>query len=70
MLIPIPLCLSMGHLFKGGKRAVIAFAAVLMASTVFLARSRGGMIALLLQLAMLAPPRCGKNGIIVSRLGC
>jgi O-antigen ligase len=54
MLIPVPLCLSMGHLFKGGKRAMIAFAVVLMASTVFLAKSRGGMIAFLLQLAMLA----------------
>ena len=54
MLIPFPLCLSMGHLFKGGKRAMIAFAAVLMASTVFLARSRGGMISFLLQLAILA----------------
>jgi O-antigen ligase len=54
MLIPVPLCLSLGHLFKGGKRAMIAFAAVLMASTVFLARSRGGMISFLLQLAILA----------------
>jgi O-antigen ligase len=54
LLIPVPLCLSMGHLFKGGKRAMIAFAAVLMASTVFLARSRGGMISFLLQLAILA----------------
>jgi O-antigen ligase len=53
MLIPVPLCLSMGHLFKGGKRAMIAFAAVLMASTVFLAKSRGGMISFLLQLAIL-----------------
>jgi len=54
MLLPVPLCLSMGHLFRGGKRAMIAFAAVLMASTVFLAKSRGGMIAFLLQLVVLA----------------
>ena len=53
MLIPVPLVLSMGHLFRGGKQAMVAFAAVLMGSTVFLAKSRGGMIAFLLQLVML-----------------
>jgi len=51
MLVPMPLVLSMGHMLQGGKRALICFCAVLMASTIFLSGSRGGMIAFALQVA-------------------
>ena len=51
MLVPIPLVLSMGHMLQGGMRALVSFAAVLMASTIFLSGSRGGMIAFALQVA-------------------
>jgi O-antigen ligase len=54
MLVPLPLVVSMGHLLKGGKRALVAFCAVLMASTIFLSRSRGGMIAFVLQIVLFA----------------
>jgi O-antigen ligase len=54
MLVPVPLVVSMGHLLKGGKRALVAFCAVLMASTIFLSRSRGGMIAFVLQIVLFA----------------
>jgi len=54
MLVPIPLVISMGHLFSGGKRALVAFCAVLMASTIFLSGSRGGMIAFVLQIVLFA----------------
>jgi O-antigen ligase len=54
MLVPVPLVVSMGHLVKGGKRALVAFCAILMASTIFLSRSRGGMIAFVLQIVLFA----------------
>ena len=54
MLVPLPLVVSMGHLVSGGKRALVAFCAVLMASTIFLSRSRGGMIAFVLQIVLFA----------------
>ncbi len=54
MLVPIPLVISMGHLFRGGKRALVAFCAVLMASTIFLSGSRGGMIAFVLEIVLFA----------------
>lgn len=44
MLVPFPLVVSMGHLMQGGKRTLVAFAAVLMASTIFICGSRGGML--------------------------
>ena len=54
MLVPIPVVLSPGHMLKGGKRALVAFCAVLMASTIFLSGSRGGMIAFVAEMALLA----------------
>ena len=54
MLVPMPLVVSMGHLVRGGKRALIAFCAVLMASTIFLSSSRGEMIAFVLQITLFA----------------
>jgi O-antigen ligase len=54
MLVPFPLVVSMGHLQKGGKRALVAFCAVLMASTIFLSGSRGGMLAFVVELILFA----------------
>jgi len=54
MLAPFPLVVSMGHLFRGGKRALIAFSAILMASTIFLSSSRGGMLAFVLEIVVFA----------------
>jgi O-antigen ligase len=54
MLVPFPLVVAMGHLVRGGKRALVVFCAVLMASTVFLSGSRGGMIAFVLEMVLFA----------------
>jgi len=54
MLVPFPLVVSMGHLQRGGKRALVAFAAILMASTIFLSGSRGGMLAFLVEIGVFA----------------
>jgi O-antigen ligase len=54
MLVPIPFVLSMGHLFRGGKRVLVGACAVLMASTIFLSGSRGGMLAFILEVALFA----------------
>jgi O-antigen ligase len=54
MLVPFPLVVSMGHLQKGGKRALVAFCAILMASTIFLSGSRGGMLAIVLETVVFA----------------
>jgi len=54
MLVPIPVVLSLGRLLKGAKRVLAGFGAILMASTIFLSGSRGGMIAFVLEMALLA----------------
>jgi O-antigen ligase len=54
MLVPIPFVLSMGHLLRGGKRALVGSCAVLMAGTIFLSGSRGGMLAFVLEMALFA----------------
>jgi O-antigen ligase len=54
MLAPFPVVVSMGHLFTGGKRALIAFSAILMASTIFLSSSRGGMLAFIVEIVLFA----------------
>jgi O-antigen ligase len=54
MLVPFPFVLSVGHLVRGGKRALVAFCAVLMASTIFLSGSRGGMLAFVLEMGLFA----------------
>jgi O-antigen ligase len=53
MLLPIPIVLSMSRLLKGPKRILTGFAGVLMASTIFLCGSRGGMVAFILEMALL-----------------
>ena len=54
MLVPIPLVLAMGHVFKGGKRALVGFCAVLMVTTIFLSGSRAGIIAFILETVLFA----------------
>lgn len=61
MLTPLPLILSMGHLLKGGKRALAGFCAGLMATTIFLSGSRGGMIAFIFQAILFAGLALGKK---------
>ncbi|MGH9668952.1 MAG: O-antigen ligase family protein, partial [Terriglobales bacterium] len=53
MLTPIPLVLALGRSFHGGKRTLLAFAAIFMGATIFLAHSRGGAVAFALQMAFL-----------------
>ena len=61
MLVPFPLVVSMGHLLRGGKRALVVFCAVLMAGTIFLSGSRGGMIAFVLEIVLFAALTFGKR---------
>ena len=61
MLVPIPFVLSMGHLFRGGKRALVASCAVLMAATIFLSGSRGGMLAFVFEMVLFAALTVGKK---------
>jgi O-antigen ligase len=53
MLVPIPLVLSMGHLLRGPKRMLVGFCGILMAGTIFLCGSRGGMVAFVLEMVLL-----------------
>ncbi len=61
MLVPIPFVLSMGHLFRGGKRVLVGACAVLMAGTIFLSGSRGGMLAFALEVVLFAALTLGKR---------
>jgi O-antigen ligase len=61
MLVPIPFVLSMGHILRGGKRALVGFCTVLMASTIFLSGSRGGMLAFVLEMVFFAALTLGKR---------
>ena len=61
MLVPFPFVLSMGHLLRGGKRALVGFCTVLMASTIFLSGSRGGMLAFVLEMVLFAGLTLGKK---------
>ncbi|MBZ5684364.1 MAG: O-antigen ligase family protein [Acidobacteriia bacterium] len=54
MLVPFPLVVSMGHLLTGGKRVLVAFFTILMASTIFLSGSRGGMLSFVLEIVVFA----------------
>ncbi|HEX4484933.1 MAG TPA: O-antigen ligase family protein [Terriglobales bacterium] len=59
MLVPIPLILSFSRYPEGNQRTLARVAAVLMASTIFLSQSRGGMVAFVVQMAVL--------GVILAR---
>lgn len=54
LLIPIPLVLSLSQLAPSRERLAAASAAALMAGTIFLSGSRGGMLALFAELVVLA----------------
>jgi O-antigen ligase len=54
MLVPFALVTSMGRLAWGGRRALVAFAAVLMAASIFMSQSRGGSFAFLMEVMFLA----------------
>src|SRR5262249_54385979 len=54
MLVPIPLVVSLTQAAQGPRRIIAGVSAALMAATVFLSGSRGGMMAFLVQLAVLA----------------
>lgn len=69
MLVPVPLVLSMGHLLKGGQRILVGFCAVLMASTIFLSGSRGGMLAFIFELVLFAALAFGKRHSLRAALG-
>ncbi len=53
MLAPLPLALALNHAFSGAKRFLLGFLALVMAASIFLSQSRGGVAALLLELAAL-----------------
>ena len=53
MLCPIPIVVSMSQLLKGGKRALVGFAGVVMAGTIVLSQSRAGTVSFLAEMAML-----------------
>jgi O-antigen ligase len=61
MLVPIPFVVSMGHLFRGGQRALVGSCAVLMAGTIFLSGSRGGMLAFVFEMVLFAALTLGKR---------
>jgi O-antigen ligase len=53
MLVPIPLVISFSRQVRGPRKAIAALAAAVMASTIFLSGSRGGMLAFAVQMAVL-----------------
>jgi O-antigen ligase len=54
MLTPIPLVISIADGVRGPRKTLAAVAAAVMASTIFLSGSRGGMVAFAVQIALLA----------------
>ena len=54
LLIPIPLVISLTHLAHEKERVAAGIAAAIMTTTVFLSGSRGGMLAILVEFALLA----------------
>ena len=54
MLAPIPLVFALSRYAHGPRRTMAAIAAAVMASTIFLSGSRGGMVAFCIQMAVLS----------------
>jgi O-antigen ligase len=54
LLLPFALVLAFSGFIRGGKRILLVFAATLMAASVFLCQSRGGMFAVLVEIVFLA----------------
>ena len=69
MLVPIPLVLSMSHLLRGPKRMLVGFCGILMAGTIFLCGSRGGMVAFVLEMALLGTLMFAKKRRLPAILG-
>lgn len=53
LLLPVPLVVSLGHFVPRPRRILALTAAALMATTIFLSGSRGGMLAFAVQMALL-----------------
>jgi O-antigen ligase len=53
MLVPIPLVVALAHSVAAPRRAAAAVAAAIMATTIFLSGSRGGMLAFAAEIAIL-----------------
>jgi O-antigen ligase len=71
MLAPIPIVLSLGSLFTGGKRALVAFAGIVTAGTIVLSQSRAGTASFLVEMGFLLGLLVWrkKNGRIAAALG-
>jgi O-antigen ligase len=54
LLLPMALVLAFSGSVRGGKRVLLVFAATLMAASVFLCQSRGGMFAVIVETVFLA----------------
>lgn len=54
MLVPIPLVIALLHAVSGFRKALAGVAAALMASTIFLSGSRGGMVAFAVEMVVLS----------------
>jgi len=54
LILPIAMALAFGGWVRGAKRILLGFAAVLMAASVFLSQSRGGMFAVIVETVFLA----------------
>ncbi len=54
LLLPFALVLAFSGSVRGGKRVLLVFAAMLMAASVFLCQSRGGMFAVIVETVFLA----------------
>ncbi len=54
MLVPVPLVFSLTRGARGSRKIMAGIAAAVMASTIFLSGSRGGMVAFLVQVGVLA----------------
>jgi O-antigen ligase len=68
MLIPFPLVFAMTHVWRRPVRALFGFAALIMASTIFLSQSLGGILAfggeMLMLAALLARRRRSRQGLV------
>jgi O-antigen ligase len=68
MLVPFPLVFAMGHGWRSPVRVLFGFAALIMASTIFLSQSLGGIVAfggeMLLFTALLARGQRSRLGLV------
>ena len=68
MLVPFPLVFAMTHVWRRPTRVLFGFAALIMASTIFLSQSLGGILAFggeaLIMTALLARRRRSRQGLV------